>query len=116
MGTINIHTVQPDLGFGDSLNFDMAVIVDGQKGGTLTVGARVLVQVRVETGCELRVLYALNGPDGVLTFVDRGIVERLVPNVGFRGVFAAVGTNMRFRVTNASPDTVTAVEFYSTIL
>lgn len=115
--TIHVHddAVEPALAPGETKNFDMAVIVNTVKGGTVTTGTRILIEIRAGIACELRVLYAVDGPDGVLTFVDRGTVDKVCEFADFRAVYAALGTNVRFAVKNVDTSEG-GIAVYTTIL
>ena len=112
--TINIGAAEA-IADGASLNFDQAIIATSQKGATATIGTRILVFIRVSLAMELRVLYATNGPDAVLTFLDRGTVDKLVPFADFQATFTGTGTNMRFTITNIG-NAAGTVDFFSTLL
>lgn len=98
-----------------SLDFDQAIIASSVKGGTATVGTRVMVSIRVGGAMDLQIAYATNGPDAVLVFRDRGTVDKLVSFVMFQAIYSGIGTNMRFTITNRSGADAT-VEFFSTLL
>ncbi len=117
--TINIRDTQTApalIGVGASVFFDQAILAEPITGGTAVLGTRVVIQVQpMLQPFALRVAYSFNGPDAVLVFLDRGTVDFLALGADFRSVYAAVGTNMRFLLTNIGSGDG-SLDFYSALI
>lgn len=108
-------SVAPDIGTGVSVTFEFAMLTESVKGGAQIMGSRILYFARVDMACDLEIAYAVNGPEATPSYTDRGIIDKLNVNADMAGVVKALGTHVRFKITNRSSSTG-GVAFYGVIL
>lgn len=115
--TVQIRdSVAADVVPGGAVTFEFAMLANSAKGGTAILGSRILYYVRVGFAADLEIAYATNGPNATPVYRDRGTIDKLNVRSDMAGVVKAIGTHVRFTITNRSPTITAGILFYGVIL